>query len=264
MNIVITGASSGIGLTIAKHLASLGHQVVGTSRYKEGPFENFELLKLDVTDDASVEKFAGQILERLSQIDVLINNAGYVIAGPIENITIEEAKQQLDTNYFGFVRLTQRFLPNFRANNTGKIINICSLAGQIGMPFQAHYSASKYAVEGFTEALRLELAPYNIQVCNINPGDFCTNITANRKTTSHIDSAYLKQYENLISIYATEENNGADPQIIAELISSLLYKKKLKVRYTVGKFSQTSSVFFKRFFGAEIFERVLKMMWKIG
>ncbi len=264
MNIVITGASSGIGLTIAKHLAHLGHQVVGTSRYKEGAFENFHLLKLDVTDDASVEKFGDQILERLSQIDVLINNAGYVIAGPIENITIEEAKQQLDTNYFGLVRVTQQFLPHFRANNIGKIINICSLAGQIGMPFQAHYSASKYAIEGFTEALRLELAPFNIQVCNINPGDFRTNITANRKTTSQIDPAYLKQYEHFIKIYATEENNGADPQIIADLISSLLYKKKLNVRYTFGKLSQTSSVFFKRFFGEQIFERVLKMMWKIG
>jgi NAD(P)-dependent dehydrogenase (short-subunit alcohol dehydrogenase family) len=263
MNIVITGASSGIGKAVANHLAKVGHQVLGTSRYKEGRFDNFELLKLDVTDNSSVEKFIEQIFHRFQQVDVLINNAGYVISGPVENITIEEAKQQIDTNYFGVVRLTQKFLPHFRANNKGKIINICSLAGQIGMPFQAHYSASKYALEGFTDALRLELSPFKIQVCNINPGDFRTNITYNRKITPHIDSAYKMQFERILDIYATEENNGADPVRIANLITSLLSKNKLKARYTVGKFSQTSSVTFKRIFGTQLFERVMKIMWKI-
>lgn len=263
MNIIITGASSGIGQTIANHLIKLGHHVIGTSRYQEGRFNNIELLKLDVTEDDSVEKFVQQIFERYTQIDVLINNAGYVLSGPIENTSIVEAKKQIDTNYFGAVRLTQKLLPHFRANNSGKIINICSMAGQIGMPFQAHYSASKYALEGFTEALRLELSPFNIQVCNINPGDFRTNITSNRISTQQIDSAYHKQYENLINIYATEERNGADPLLIAKLIASLLPKKKLKVRYNVGKLSETSAVLFKRVFSAQIFERVIKMMWKI-
>jgi short-subunit dehydrogenase len=263
MNIVITGASSGIGKTVASHLAKLGHQVVGTSRYKEGIFDNFELLKLDVTDNTSVEKFVQQIFERFTKIDVLINNAGYVISGPVENITIDEAKQQLDTNYFGVVRLTQKFLSHFRTNNNGKIINICSLAGQIGLPFQAHYSASKYALEGFTDALRLELTPFNIQVCNINPGDFSTNITTNRKITPYIVPVYKLQFENILDIYATEENNGANPEIIAKFINSLLSKKKLKARYTVGKLSQTSAITFKRIFGAQIFERVMKIMWNI-
>jgi len=263
MNIVITGASSGIGKVVANYLSQLGHRVIGTSRFVEGSFENFELLKLDVTSNNSVQEFMNQLFEKISQVDVLINNAGYVISGPIESISMEEAKSQLETNYFGVVRVTQKFIPHFRMNNNGKIINICSIAGHIGMPFQAHYSASKFALEGFTEALRLELYQFNIEVCNINPGDFKTNISANRKLANHIDSVYKSEFDRIIGMYADEEDNGADPKQIAQLIASLLSKKKLKVRYTVGKTSQTMAITFKRIFGAQIFEFVMKKMWKI-
>lgn len=263
MNIVITGASSGIGKIVASHLSQLGHQVFGTSRYREGAFENFELIKLDVTDDNSVHEFSKRIFEKVLHIDVLINNAGYVIGGPIECLSIEEVKQQFETNYFGVVRVTQKLLPHFRSKNNGKIINICSMAGQIGMPFQAHYSASKFALEGFTEALRLELSPYNVQICNINPGDFRTNITANRKTAANIDIAYHSQFERIVGMYAEEENNGANPKQIAKLIASLLSKKKLKIRYSIGKPTQTTAIVLKRIFGAQIFEYVMKKMWKL-
>lgn len=264
MNIIITGASSGIGKVVAERLSNLGHQVIGTSRYNEGSYKNFELFKLDVANDQSVDEFMQKMFKKFSKIDVLINNAGYVMSGPIENITIPEAKQQLDTNYLGVVRMTQKILPHYRANNKGKIINICSMAGQIGMPFQGHYSASKFALEGFVEALRLELTPYNIQVCNINPGDFKTNISANRKTTEHIGVAYTSTFKRMVEIYAKEEFNGANPQQIAKLIANLLSKKSLKTRYTVGKFSQTSAIIFKRIFGSQIFESVMKWMWKIN
>lgn len=263
MNIVITGASSGIGKIVATYLSQLGHRVIGTSRFVEGSFENFELLKLDVTSDDSVKEFRKQLFEKVSQVDVLINNAGFVISGPIESLSTKEAQQQFETNYFGVVRVIQQLIPHFRMNNKGKIINICSIAGHIGMPFQAHYSASKFALEGLTEALRLELCRFNIQVCNINPGDFKTNISANRKLANHIESVYKSEFDRIIGMYADEEDNGADPILIAKLIENLLTQKKLKVRYTIGKMSQTMAITFKRIFGAQIFEFVMKKMWKI-
>lgn len=264
MNIIITGASSGIGQVVAEHLSNLGHQVIGTSRYKEGNYRNYELFKLDVTDTLSVDEFINKILKRFVKIDILINNAGYVLSGPIENSSIQEVKQQFDTNYFGVVRMIQKILPHYRANNSGKILNICSLAGQIGMPFQAHYSASKFALEGLVESLRLELSPYNIQICNINLGDFKTHITANRKTSECIGVAYSTTFKRTLEIYEKEEFNGANPQKIAKLIATLLSKKTLKTRYTVGKLSQTSAITFKRIFGAQIFEKVMKWLWKIN
>jgi short-subunit dehydrogenase len=263
MNIVVTGASSGIGQIIAKHLSELGHQVIGTSRYQEGQFDNYELLKLDVTSDDSVSEFIENLSCTFPYIDVLINNAGYVVCGSIENTSIVEAKMQFETNYFGVIRVTQKLLPQFRAQNKGKIINICSMAGKIGMPFQAHYSASKFALEGFTEALRLELSPLGIQVCNINPGDFKTGITANRKIAKQIDEAYQQNFKSVLDKYEKEERNGSDPIQIAKLIAILIRQSNLKVRYTVGKTTQTSAILLKRIFGAQLFEKVMKMMWKI-
>lgn len=264
MNIVITGASSGIGKVIGEYLLTRGHQVIGTSRYHEGPFGHLELLRLDVTSDESVEEFTQTLGSRFDRIDVLINNAGFALCGPIENTSIAECKEQFETNYFGVVRVTTSLLPFFRKQRTGKIITISSLAGLIGMPFQAHYSASKFALEGFTEALRMELSPFHIQACTINPGDFHTSFTANRKMASSIDPAYSESCGQLLAQYEEEERNGSDPILIAKLVASLIQRKRLKVRYIVGKPSQTVSVTLKRIFGESLFEKVMKLIWKIN
>lgn len=263
MTIVITGASSGIGNIVGEYLVSKGHQVVGTSRYKEGRFGSLEIIRLDVTNDDSVKNFAQTVLQRFNKIDVLINNAGFVVSGPAENISIEECKNQFETNYFGVVRVTCKLLPHFRENRKGKIINISSLAGLIGMPFQSQYSASKFALEGFTEALRLELLPFNVQVCNINPGDFRTSFTANRKTAAFIDNEYKEKYEQVLSMYEDDEKNGSDPILIAKLIETLIHKGTLKVRYIVGKPTQTIAIGLKRLFGESLFEKVMKILWKV-
>lgn len=263
MNIVITGASSGIGKTIGEYLVAKGHRVVGTSRHKEGVFGNLEIVRLDVTDDDSVEKFVPLVIQKLNSIDALINCAGFVISGPVENFSIEECKSLFETNYFGTIRVTTALLPHFRENGKGKIFNMSSMAGLIGMPFQAHYSASKFALEGLTEALRLELFPFNIQVCNINPGDFNTNFTANRKITAIIGVAYKDKFNQVLSMYERDENNGSNPIMIAKLVESLLYKKKLKVRYVIGKPTQTIAISLKRIFGESIFEYVMKKIWKV-
>lgn len=186
------------------------------------------------------------------------------MSGPVENTTIEECKSQFETNYFGVVRVITQLLPHFRKNLNGKIINISSLGGLIGMPFQAHYSASKFALEALTEALRLELIPFNVQVCNINPGDFKTSFTANRKMVSNIGQAHKEKNEQVLSMYEHDEMNGSDPVMIAKLVESLIHKKKLKVRYVVGKPSQTISIFLKRLFGESLFETVMKKIWKLN
>lgn len=264
MNIIITGASSGIGKTVAGYLTDKGHQVIGTSRHPSQSDDKFEILKLDVTDEASVANFTKNVLQKFTKIDVLINNAGFVISGPSESTTMDECKSQFETNYFGVVRMTNQFLPLFRKQRDGLIINISSLGGLISMPFQAHYSASKFALEGYTEALRMELAPYHVRVCNINPGDLNTSFTNNRHIIHHVERDYKSKFTELLNRYEKEERRGSDPLLVAKLIYSLIGKKKVRMRYLVGKRSQTIGYTMKRLFGSTIFEKVMMSMWKVN
>lgn len=260
--ILITGASSGIGKVVGEYLTKNGHNVIGTSRYPDKQPLGFEMIKLDVTDDASIDN-AFQILHnRFDKIDVLINNAGFGICGPAESTSIKEAKDQFETNYFGVVRVTNKLLPHFRMNKSGLIINISSLGGLIGMPFQAHYSASKFALEGFTEALRLELLPHKVNVCNINPGDFKTSFSKNRRSIQILEEDYKDKFNQFMKMYKYEEDIGSDPIIIAKLIHNLTQKKNISTRYIAGKKSQTIGYLMKRLLGSRLFENILTVMWK--
>jgi len=262
-NIFITGASSGIGKSIAEYLTSKGHTVIGTSRKKNLPSNTFQLISLDVSDQNSIDLAFKYVTEKLSTIDVLINCAGYGIFGALEDTSIEEAKAQFETNYFGTVRVTNCFLPHFRENKKGLIINIGSMAGLIGMPFQGHYSASKFALEGYVEALRMELRPFNISACNIDPGDFQTDFTSNRKQSKLISPKYKDQFNRLLKTYAKDENNGADPISISILVSRLIRKDSVSIRYVVGKRSQTIGIFIKRLIGSNIFEKIMLKIWNV-
>lgn len=263
-NILITGASSGIGKIVGEYLTTKGHKVIGTSRSPDINYEKFELIALDVTDDASVNEAFNVALEKLTRIDVLINNAGFGMCGPLENTSIEESKSQFETNYFGVVRMTNKIIPHFKHNNTGGlIINISSLAAFIGLPFQGHYSASKYALEGYIEALRMELKSFNIRACNINPADFKTEFTANRKLISNVSIEYQEKFDQFLKMYESDENDGSNPILIAELIDKLIYKDKVKVRYLIGKKSQTIGYTLKRFLGYNLFEKILHKIWNV-
>jgi short-subunit dehydrogenase len=263
-NILITGTSSGIGKAIAEHLTDKGHKVIGTSRKKEVFNPKFETLTLDVTIDKSVEEASLKAIEKLTKIDVLINNAGYGVFGPIEKTSMDEAKQQFETNYFGVLRMINAVIPHMKKNGGGLIINISSMGGLIGLPFQGHYSASKFALEGLLEALRLELSPFNITVVNINPGDFKTSFTANRKQISAVSSDYHEKTEQFLKLYESDEENGSDPIIISKLLEQLISKDKgFKVRYVVGKSSQTMGVALKRILGNNLFEKLMRKIWKV-
>jgi short-subunit dehydrogenase len=263
-NIFITGASSGIGKTIAEYLSKKGYNVIGTSRKSASKSNHFELIALDVTDAVSVNTAINYTISKLHTVDVLINCAGYGLFGALENSSMEEAKKQFETNFFGAVRMINAFLPHFRRNQNGLIINISSMAGLIGLPFQGHYSASKFALEGYTEALRLELKPFNIAVCSICPGDFKTTFTSNRIFTERVSPEYKEKFGQFLKTFASEEENGADPILIARLAYRLISTtKNVSVRYVVGKKGQTLGLFMKRIVGERVFEKVLMMMWKV-
>lgn len=260
-NILITGASSGIGKAIGEYLTDKGYKVIGTSRNPDKSYEKFELIELDVTNNESVKKACKVALDKLTRIDVLINNAGFGVYGPLEQTSIEDTKNQFETNYFGVVRMTNELLPHFKSNhNGGLIINVSSLAAFIGLPFQGHYSASKFALEGYMEALRMELKPFNIRACNINPADFKTEFTTNRKLVSNVSSEYQKKFNQFLKMYEKDENDGSNPILIAKLIDKLINQENVKVRYLIGKQSQTIGFTLKRILGSNMFE---KMMNKI-
>lgn len=257
-NILITGATSGLGKMIAEVLHSKGHNVVGTSRNPNKHKTKYPLYHLDINEDHDVHKVSERFIKENGKIDVLINNAGYGIAGPIEETSIAEAKAQLETNFFGLVRMTKVILPLMRNQKAGLIINTGSIAGLIGLPFQGFYCASKYAVEGFTESLRMEVKPYGINVFNIDPGDFSTSFTQNRQIIAGLTNEYKGNFESALEIYEKDERSGSNPQIIAELVEKLIRKKNsYRVRYIIGPKVQKIVVMMKRILGSKIFESML-------
>ena len=179
--VLITGGSSGIGKSIGEFLHTKGFVVYGTSRNPE-KIQNsvFPLIALDVRDTQSIYRAVGEILAKSGRIDVVINNAGVGITGPIEEIPTEEIKNNFETNLFGPIEVMKAVLPQMRTQKSGLIINITSIAGYMGLPYRGIYSASKGALELITEALRMETKQFGIYITNIAPGDFATNIASGR------------------------------------------------------------------------------------
>src|SRR2546422_6503660 len=169
--VLVTGASSGIGQATAQLLAERGHRVFGTTR-KPGAAQasGFTMVGLDVRSDDSVRGCVDQVLSQAGRLDVLVNNAGYTLMGAAEETSVAEAKAQFETNFFGVVRMVNAVLPGMRAAGAGKIINISSLAGNTAIPFSAFYSATKFALEGYSESLWYEVSPFGISVSLVEPG----------------------------------------------------------------------------------------------
>ncbi len=262
--IFITGASSGFGQSCADYLSDIGYRVYGTSRTATFPsqptYRHWTNIPLDVRDQQSVDRAIRFVLDREGRIDVLINNAGYGIAGAVEDTSITEYQQQFDTNFFGAVRMCKAVLPHMRENQSGLIINISSIGGFIGLPFQSAYSAAKFALEGFTECLRFEVKPLGIRVLLLEPGDFLTGFIHNRRyTQQHTDaSPYFQRSTHAVDVIIRGEQKGRAPFELAKKVSSLIQVKSPRVRYTIGPWTQRLAAKLKYFFPAKLFERFVE------
>ncbi|WP_036824267.1 oxidoreductase [Pontibacillus yanchengensis] len=248
---IVTGASSGFGLLITVELAKRGFLVYATMRNLEKSHHVTEAVPsadvlsriqfepLDVTNHDSIEQFK-QFIKTLKRVDVLVNNAGYALGGFSEEITIDEYRAQFETNVFGTMAVTQTVLPTMRKQKSGTIINMSSISGLIGFPGISPYVASKHALEGYSESLRLELKPYGINVAIVQPGSFKTNIWTTGKQISERSlqetSPYYNYMEKIEAEMKAGEENLGEPQDVAELVASLAEKRKIKyLRYPVGK-----------------------------
>ena len=264
--ILITGASSGFGKISAEYLTQKGYIVYGTSRNpKEEQIGNIRMLKMDVTDPASVEVAISALLSEQKQIDVLINNAGMGICGALELAASEEINLQMSTNFMGTVNVCNAVIPHMRAAKGGKIINISSIGGVLGLPFQGYYSASKFAVEGYSETLSLELRPFNIKVCLIEPGDFATNFTDNRKISRSTEESplYAATFRRTLGIIEHEERNGGNPILIAKAVRRVIEKRHPKFRYKVGSFLQIVFAQLKSFLPARFYQYLLCIYYRL-
>ncbi len=258
--VLITGASSGIGWACAKHLHALGYTVYAASRnIRNTDIEGMYLVSLDVDNDESVQRGIDHIINMEGRIDVAVNCAGFGIAGAVEDTSLEEAKAQFETNFFGVLRVCHRVLPIMRQQKSGLIVNVSSLAGISPLPFQALYSASKFAVEGLSEALRIEVMPFGIRVVLIEPGDFSTGFTQHRRKVgnSQTNAIYRERFTKALAKMEQDEINGPQPLIIARLIERIIKTPSPCLRYTVGSRFQKLGVGLKPFLPQRLYEWLL-------
>lgn len=243
-SVFITGISSGFGQTIAIYLAEKGFRVYGISRRVPESAELMERISghycVDVTDEQAVCQCVADLEAAAGGIDIVINNAGIGYGGSLEETTLPELKQMFDVNFFGAVNVCRAVLPGMRERGKGLIINMSSLAGRLGLPFQGGYSATKFALEGYSEALRAELIPFGISVCLVEPGDFQTNFTANRKIAGEYapGSPYAPYHEQAIRQIEMDEQGGSAPSALAELVEQIITQGEPKLRYVAGEGAQ--------------------------
>jgi NAD(P)-dependent dehydrogenase (short-subunit alcohol dehydrogenase family) len=265
--VLVTGASSGIGEACARHLAGRGFRVFGTSRRAaDGEAEGgVEMVPMDVDSDASVRTAVELLLERAGRIDAVVNNAGWALAGAVEDTTPDEVRAQIETNLLGVWRVCRAVLPSMRAAGRGHIVNVGSIGGRVGLPFQAAYSASKFAVAGFTEALSGEVKPFGIHAVLVEPGNYRTGITATRRlATGTGGSAYAAPFAKALAVVEHDEHGGADPAQVARLVGRILDTRSPRLRYMVGPAFERFAAAGKSVVPGRLFERIVMRLYGIG
>jgi short-subunit dehydrogenase len=263
--ILITGASSGMGKAFAKRLINEGHIVYGAARRVDQMQDLVQAggrsIALDVTDDASISAAVERIIGEQGRIDVLINNAGYAIYGSVEETTITDARRQFEVNLFGLGRLTQLVIPHMRKAKKGRIINISSMGGKMYTPLGAWYHATKHALEGWSDCLRLELKPFGIDVVIVQPGIIITEF-AEVMTAPMIARSGAGPYGELARRVAkgAEENyragRGSAPDVIAALVSKAVHARKPGTRYA-GGFLAKPVMWLRIYLGDRFFDRMI-------
>jgi short-subunit dehydrogenase len=263
--VVITGGSSGIGKSIGEYLFHKGFTVYGTSRNPEKITNSvFPLIALDVRNSESIRTAIDKVIAISGRIDVLINNAGVGITGPIEETPTNEMRNHFETNFFGPIEVIKTVLPKMREQKSGLIINITSIAGYMGLPYRGIYSAGKGALELITESLRMETKSFGIHITNVAPGDFATNIAAGRYHAPVIKgSAYEDSYGNTLKELDSHVDSGSNPIEMAEAIYKIIQTKSPKIHYKVGSFMQKFSIVLKRILPDKVYEKMLMNHYKL-
>lgn len=269
--ILITGASSGIGKDTALQLLQEGHIVYGTARRVKRMDDigaaGGHVLSMDVTDSEQIQATVHQIMNEQGRIDVLFNNAGYGLYGAVETVSIEDARQQFEVNLFGLAEVTKAVLPHMRKQKSGTIINTSSMGGKIYTPLGAWYHATKHALEGWSDCLRLELKPFNIDVVIIEPGGIATQFgevlyqpMIERSQGTPYESI-SKQVANSTKEMYDQEGQLSSPSVISSLVSKAVNSDKPKTRYVAGKFARPM-MFIRKYFGDRIFDKIIMSQLK--
>ena len=266
--ILITGASSGIGKASAEQLISEGHIVYAAARRVEKMQDLVQAgghaIKMDITAEEDVRAAVDTIINEQGRIDVLVNNAGYAIYGPVEEVTIEDARRQFDVNIFGLARLTQLVVPHMRAQGSGKIINMSSMGGKIYTPFGAWYHATKHALEGWSDCLRLELKPFGIDVVIVEPGGIRTefgDVMLEPMRERSQSGPYHERVSKLVK--ATKEtyegSRLSPPSVISDVVSKAIAAKRPKTRYRAGYMAKPG-VFMRTYLGDRAWDKMITSM----
>ncbi|MFO0596837.1 MAG: SDR family oxidoreductase [Myxococcaceae bacterium] len=263
--VLITGASSGMGKVAADLLHARGWKVYGTSRTVEAlsPKPAWVAVNVDVTDDAAVRSVLARIEKDEGRLDAVVNCAGYVLAGAVEECSLEQLRAQLDTNYCGVANVCRLALPLMRKQGHGHLVNVSSLAAVIPMAFQAHYSASKAALTAFTRALRLEVAPFGVRAVSIEPGDFSTGVTAARKFGRTPEESAYPALARTMKIVHRDETGASPPDEVARLIARVLDTRKPAASYFVGQVGQTLPAKLRAFLPGWLFDWVLTKLYDL-
>jgi len=256
---IVTGASSGIGRACAERLAGRGMRVFGFSRSSPGTDAAIEHVATDVTDDVAVRAGVDRVLRETARIDLLLNCAGYGLAGAVADTSIAEAQCQFDVNFFGALRLCRAVVPVMQRQRTGLIVNMSSLGGLFGLPFQGIYSATKFALEGLTDALRHEMRPFGVDVVSIEPGDVRTEITRRRvrAQASAAPSAHGEQFRAAMAVIERDESRGVEPAAVADVVERVWLSGSRRPRYACGHPSQKIAARGKSWLPASVFEALI-------
>lgn len=252
--VLITGASSGFGLMVATQLHQQGFNVIGTSRDPQKyPNHPFKLLRLDIDDDESIKTFTQELFRHTQRLDVLVNNAGYMVTGLAEETPLELGRQQFETNFWGTVKVTNALLPHFRAQKGGQIITVSSIVGLIGPPNLSFYTASKHAVQGFFKSLRFELNQFNIKVSMVEPVWFKTNLGNNAVNANGRSIGDYNGYRKQVNA-ATQKgiDEAQAPDAVVDTIAKLIGTKEPRFSNPVGK--MTGMILFLQSYAPKMFE----------
>jgi NAD(P)-dependent dehydrogenase (short-subunit alcohol dehydrogenase family) len=263
--ILITGSASGIGRACAEHLARCGHAVYGGDRSDATYDAPVRALLMDVDDDGSTEAAVRRIMAEEGRIDVVVNNAGFGIAGAIEDTSMDEARGQLETNFFGALRVIHFALPDMRRRGAGLIVNVASIGGLIALPFQGLYSASKFALEGLSEALRMEVGPLGVRVVLLEPADCHTGFTAARRSVAAgYSEAYRAAFAQSLAVIEADELHGSSPGVVARRLEKVIAARAPRLRYTVGAPTERLAAFLKRVLPYAWFAGIIRSHYKVG